>query len=146
MRDVRLTWKVGVMSLRCVIVDDSPGFIAAARSLLERQGLTIVGVASNCAEGLRLAAELRPDVILVDIDLGSESGFELARRLDQMRASTPVRVILISTHSEEDYADLIGDSPALGFLSKAVISATTIRQLLGRGRDPVGPVSGPPAC
>ena len=53
-------------------------------------------------------------------------------------------MILISTHSEEDYADLIGDSPALGFLSKTVISATTIRQLLGWGRDPVSPVSGPP--
>jgi DNA-binding NarL/FixJ family response regulator len=127
-----------------VIVDDGPGFVAAARSLLERQGLTIVGVASNCAEGLRLAAELRPDVILVDIDLGGESGFELARRLDQMQDSTPAPVILISTHSEEDYADLIGDSPALGFLSKTVISATTIRQLLGRGRDAISPVSGPP--
>ena len=73
------------MSLRCVIVDDSPGFVAAARSLLERQGLRVLGVASNCAEGLRLAAELRPDVVLVDIDLGGESGFELARRLDQMQ-------------------------------------------------------------
>jgi DNA-binding NarL/FixJ family response regulator len=132
------------MSLSCVIVDDSPGFVAAARSLLERQGLTIVGAASNCAEGLRLAAELRPDVILVDVDLSGESGFELARRLDQMHDSTPAPVILISTHSEEDYADLIGDSPALGFLSKTVISATTIRQLLGWGRDPVSPVSGPP--
>jgi DNA-binding NarL/FixJ family response regulator len=144
MRGVRLTWKVERMSLRCVIVDDSPGFVAAARSLLERQGLTVLGVASNCAEGLRLAAELRPDVVLVDIDLGSESGFELARRLDQMEGSTPAPVILISTHSEEDYADLIADSPALGFLSKTVISASAIRHLLGRGRDPVGRVSGLP--
>jgi len=132
------------MSLRCVIVDDSPGFVAAARSLLERQGLRIIGVASNCAEGLRLVAELRPDVVLVDIDLGAESGFELARRLDQMQDSTPTPVILISTHSEQDYADLIADSPALGFLSKTVVSATAIRSLLGRGPDPVSPVSGLP--
>lgn len=132
------------MSLRCMIVDDSLGFVAAARSLLERQGLTIVGVASNCAEGLRLAAELRPDVILVDIDLGGESGFELARRLDRIRDATPAPVILISTRSEEDYTDLIGDSAVLGFLSKTVISATTIQQLLGRGPDPASPVSGPP--
>ena len=132
------------MSLRCVIVDDSPGFVAAARSLLERQGLRILGVASNCAEGLRLVAELRPDVVLVDIYLGAESGFELARRLDQMRDSTPTPVILISTHSEQDYADLIADSPALGFLSKTVISATAIRSLFGRGPDPVSPISGLP--
>jgi DNA-binding NarL/FixJ family response regulator len=123
------------MDLRCVIVDDSPGFVAAARSLLERQGLRVLGVASNCAEGLRLAAELRPDVVLVDIDLGGESGFELARRLDQMEAPAPV--ILVSTHSEEDYAELIADSPALGFLSKTSISATTIRHLLEWGPDPV---------
>ena len=132
------------MSLSCVIVDDSPGFVAAARSLLERQGLSVLGVASNSAEGVRLAAELRPDVVLVDIDLGGESGFELARRLDQMQDSTPAPVILISTHSEEDYADLIADSPVLGFLSKTMISATSIRRLLGRGPEPVSSVSGLP--
>jgi DNA-binding NarL/FixJ family response regulator len=124
------------MALRCVIVDDSPGFVAAARSLLERQGLSVLGVASSCAEGLRLTGELRPDVVLVDIDLGGESGFELARRLDQMEDPAPPPVILVSTHSEEDYAELIADSPALGFLSKTVISATTIRRLLGRGTGP----------
>ena len=132
------------MSLSCVIVDDSPGFVAAARSLLERQGLSVLGVASNSAEGVRLAAELRPDVVLVDIDLGGESGFELARRLDQMQDSTPAPVILISTHSEEDYADVIADSPVLGFLSKTMISATSIRRLLGRGPEPVSSVSGLP--
>jgi DNA-binding NarL/FixJ family response regulator len=137
MRDVRPKWKVEAMALRCVIVDDSPGFVAAARSLLERQGLRVLGAASNCAEGLRLTAELRPDVVLVDIDLGGESGFELARRLDQMEDPAPAPVILVSTHSEEDYADLIADSPTLGFLSKTAISATTIRTMLGRGPDPV---------
>jgi DNA-binding NarL/FixJ family response regulator len=136
MRDVRPNWKVDLMVLRCVIVDDSPGFVAAARSLLERQGLSVLGVASTCAEGLRLAAELRPDVVLVDIELGGESGFELARRLDQMVDPAPAPVILVSTHSEEDYAELIADSPALGFLSKTVISAATIRHMLGRGPDP----------
>jgi DNA-binding NarL/FixJ family response regulator len=129
------------MSLECVIVDDSPGFVAAARSLLERQGLRVLGAASNCAEGLRLVADLRPDVVLVDIDLGGESGFELARRLGWTEDLAPAPVILVSTHSEEDYADLIVDSPALGFLSKSMISATTIRRLLGRGTDPVRPLN-----
>ena len=134
MWDARPKWKLRPMALTCVIVDDSPDFVAAARSLLKRQGLRVLGAASNCAEGLRLAAELRPDVVLVDIELGGESGFELARRVDQIEALAPV--ILLSTHSEEDYADLIADSPALGFLSKSVISATTIRRLLGRGTGP----------
>jgi CheY-like chemotaxis protein len=58
------------MKLRCLIVDDSPRFLAAARGLLERQGIAVVGVASSGAEALRRVAELRPDVTLLDIDLG----------------------------------------------------------------------------
>jgi CheY-like chemotaxis protein len=67
--------------LRCLIVDDSPRVQDAARGLLERQGITVVGVASSSAEALQRAQELRPDVLLLDIDLGGESGLELARRL-----------------------------------------------------------------
>ena len=131
---------------RCLIVDDSARFVAAARGLLERQGMTVLGAASSGAEALRLAAELRPDVVLVDIDLGGESGFELARRLDREPGHPQAPVILISTHAEEDYADLLADSPAVGFLSKAVLSAGAIRDLLdGRGGGVrVHPVSGPP--
>ena len=69
--------------VRCLIVDDSADFVGAARGLLERQGMTIVGVASNSAQALRRHEELRPDVTLVDIDLGGESGFELAEQIHQ---------------------------------------------------------------
>jgi DNA-binding NarL/FixJ family response regulator len=115
------------MTLRCLIVDDSPRFLAAARGLLERQGMAIVGVASTSAEALERFRELRPDVTLVDIDLGGESGLELARRLHQ---GGPARVILVSTHAEEDYAELIAASPAVGFLSKSTLSAGAIHDLL----------------
>ncbi len=67
--------------MRCLIVDDSAYFVDAARGLLERQGMTVVGVASTSAEALRRFEELRPDVTLVDLDLGGESGFELAEQL-----------------------------------------------------------------
>ena len=129
--------------LRCLIVDDSPRFLDAARGLLERQGITIVGVASTSAEALQQVEELRPDVTLVDIDLGGESGFGLVRRLhrDPGVASSPL--ILISTHAEQDYADLIAASPAVGFLSKSALSASAIRALLGGDGELVDPVSGP---
>lgn len=117
--------------LRCLIVDDSPRFLAAARGLLESQGIAIVGVASTSAEALRQATDLRPDVTLVDIDLGGESGFELVRRLRGQANPAPSPVILISTHAEQDYADLIAASPAVGFLSKSTLSAGSIRDLLG---------------
>ena len=69
------------MALRCLIVDDNEPFLDAARTLLEREGLTIAGVASTSADALREAGSLQPDVVLVDVSLGEESGFELARRL-----------------------------------------------------------------
>ena len=114
--------------MRCLIVDDSAGFVDAARGLLERQGITVVGVASNSADALRCFEELRPDVTLVDIDLGGESGFELAERLHRATSSAPV--ILVSTHAAQDFAELIETSPALGFVSKSALTARSIRELV----------------
>jgi len=127
--------------LRCLIVDDSPRFLAAARGLLEREGVAVVGVASTGDEALRRVDELRPDVTLVDIDLGGESGFEVVRRLHHDADVAPSRLILISTHAEDDYAELVAASPAAGFLSKTALSAAAVRDLLGRDGD--GWVSGP---
>ena len=109
----------------CLIVDDNALFIEGATGLLRREGLDVVGVASNSAEAFQLVSELRPDVRLVDIDLGDEDGLELAGRL-----SDSTKVILISTHSEEDLAHLIATSPALGFVPKTRLSAQAIRDLL----------------
>jgi DNA-binding NarL/FixJ family response regulator len=119
------------MSFRCVIVDDSPGFLRSARVLLEREGVAVVGVASTGAEAVRQAEELRPDVLLLDIDLGEESGFDLARRLQTEVGLSPRKVILISTHGEDDFADLIAASPVAGFLAKAELSVGAIRDVLG---------------
>jgi DNA-binding NarL/FixJ family response regulator len=120
---------LGKVQLRCLIVDDNPSVLIAARGLLERQGLRVVGVASNTAEAVRLIAELSPDFVLVDIDLGGESGFELTRQLEG------VRVILISTHAERDYADLIEASPAIGFLAKSELAASAILAILNAPQE-----------
>ena len=116
------------MELRCIIVDDSPGFVEAASSLLTREGVAVVGMADNLSGALERVAELRPRAALVDIDLGGESGFEVARRIAQQATTTDV--ILISTHSKDDFADLVAESPAAGFISKSELSAQAIRQLL----------------
>ena len=117
------------MSLTCLIVDDSATFLRAAERLLERQGLTVAGVASTAASALEAARELRPDVVLVDIVLGDASGFDLARRLAAAHAAPAV--ILVSTHAESDFADLIAETPAAGFLAKGELSADAIRRLAG---------------
>ena len=73
-------------------------------------------------------------VILVDIDLGGESGFELARRLDQDAGLAPGGTILISTHHPDDFAELIAASPAVGFLPKSELSAGAILDLVSGTR------------
>jgi DNA-binding NarL/FixJ family response regulator len=118
------------MSTRVLIVDDNRSFLEAARVLLERQGVFVVGVASTTDEALSREAELRPEVVLVDIMLGSESGFELARRLGENDRDRTPKVVLISTHLESDFADLIAESNASGFVPKAELSAEAIRRVL----------------
>jgi CheY-like chemotaxis protein len=132
--------------LRCLIVDDNLRFLDAARGLLEREGIAVAGTASTGAEAAQRIDELRPDVALVDIDLVGESGFDVARQLAGERRATPPKIILISTHAEQDYADLIAASPAIGFLDKTALSARAIREVLdGHGsNDHVRPLSGPP--
>jgi CheY-like chemotaxis protein len=118
--------------MRLLIVDDNARFLEAASRLLEREGMTVVGTASTSADALRRVDELRPDVTLVDIDLGWESGFDLARHLTDRAAGQRSPVILISAYPEQDFADLVEASPALGFLPKSDLSGKAIGELVGR--------------
>jgi DNA-binding NarL/FixJ family response regulator len=118
------------VQIRCLIVDDNPSFLVAARVLLERQGLTIAGVASTGAEALRQAEVLRPNVVLVDISLGEESGLDVARHLVENDPDDGAAIVLISTRVEEDVAELMADSPAAGFLTKSELSADAILRIV----------------
>jgi CheY-like chemotaxis protein len=123
------------MALRALIVDDNSHFLGAARDLLEREGVEVVALASTGAEAAQLAMELGPDVTLVDIDLGEESGFDVARTLTRDGAGNRSPVVLISTYAEKDFAELIATSPAVGFLSKSDLSARTLHEVLnGAGK------------
>jgi CheY-like chemotaxis protein len=116
--------------VRCLIVDDNRDFLEAASSVLQRGGIAVLGVASSIDAALQGAAELRPDVVLVDVDLGGEDGFDLAERLNRQGGPEAPAVILISTHAQQDFADLIERSPALGFVPKAALSAAAIHSVL----------------
>jgi DNA-binding NarL/FixJ family response regulator len=122
---------VGDVARRCLIVDDSPRFGEEARSLLEHEGVAVVGVADSGDEAVRLTEALRPDLALVDISLGEESGFDVARRLvDGSNAHAPA-IIFVSTYDEREFSGRIAASPAVGFIAKTRLSAERIRQLLG---------------
>ena len=129
-------------ALGVLIVDDNLLFLEAARDRLEQEGLRVVGIAATSAEALRRAEELRPEVVLVDVMLGTESGFELARRLAAHHRDNGPAVILISTYSAADFASPIAESPAAGFLPKQELSADAIRRVID-GRGPGGAPSAP---
>lgn len=115
--------------MRCLLVDDSEEFLASASRLLEAQGLEIVGRASSGQEAVRLADSLRADVALVDLQLGDQDGLEVAQQLTA--DGRPIAVVLISSHRQDDIAEVIADSPAVGFLPKTALSAGAIARLVG---------------
>ncbi len=116
--------------MRCVIVDDNDRFLEAARDALERDGIDVVGVASCHAEAMRRIGELRPDVALVDVCLGEESGFALAEEIAGQGVVRPPTVILVSTYAESDFDDMAEVSAACAFLSKTELSGEAIRAVL----------------
>jgi CheY-like chemotaxis protein len=114
----------------CLIVDDNEQFLAVAHASLEREGLEVVGTANTIAEALAKVDVLHPDVVIVDIALGQESGFELTRQIVASHPELRAHIVLISTRREEDFADLITASPAAGFLAKSQLSARAVRELV----------------
>jgi DNA-binding NarL/FixJ family response regulator len=126
------------MAFGVLIVDDCRSFADAARLLLEQQGVRVVGAACTSAEAVGLVAKLRPDVVLVDLMLGDESGLDLARLLALRGCGDAPTVILTSACSSVDVAELIATSPAAGFLPKSKLSADAIRQIIAGRRIPDG--------
>jgi DNA-binding NarL/FixJ family response regulator len=125
--------------LRCLIVDDSEAFLAAASMSLARDGIEVLETASTSAEALRYAQTQRPDIVLVDVNLGRESGFDLARQLVERFPELRSSVVLISTREERDYGGLIAASPAVGFLRKTELSAEALREVVSAAAsDPEG--------
>jgi DNA-binding NarL/FixJ family response regulator len=116
------------MAARAVIVDDHAAFRASARRLLEVAGYDVVGEAADGATALRLARELEPELVLLDIALPEMSGFDVAAEL----AGTHSKVILISSRNRSDFSRRIRRSGAVGFLSKDELSGEALAELVER--------------
>ena len=118
------------MAVRCLIVDDNRSFLTVASDLLEREGISVVGVASTATEAQRKYRELKPDVALVDVDLGEDSGVDLARELAGPARATGAEVVLMSAHAQDDFTDLMATGPALSFIPKSDLSGAAVRNIL----------------
>jgi DNA-binding NarL/FixJ family response regulator len=107
-----------------LIVDDSSAFRTSARMLLKARGYDVVGDAADVATGLAKAAELRPDCVLMDVNLPDGDGVSAAARLDG-----PV-VVLVSALDESAIGD-VAASGASGFVPKSELASPLLMELLG---------------
>ena len=116
------------MGPRVLIVDDHPSFRASARVLLEAEGFDVVGEAADGAQALTEAGRLRPEVVLLDVQLPDIDGFDVAARLTG--ADDPPTVILVSSRDGSDFGPLVTRSGARGFVPKAELSGDRVQELL----------------
>jgi DNA-binding NarL/FixJ family response regulator len=119
------------MERTVLIVDDHAGFRAQVRMLLERSGYRVVGEAEDGGSSLDAVRELRPDVVLLDVQLPDLIGFDVARRI--LEDPDPPAIILVSTREASDYGGSIDRSGARGFISKMELSARALAAVLEDG-------------
>jgi CheY-like chemotaxis protein len=115
------------MPTSVLIVDDHPSFRASARRMLEASGYSVVGEAENGANALTAVRELRPDLVLLDVQLPDLDGFEVAVRLDE--AGDCPAIVLTSSREISDFGRAVADSPARGFVTKGELSGETLAAL-----------------
>jgi two-component system, NarL family, invasion response regulator UvrY len=116
-----------------LIVDDQAPFRSAARTLVRiLAGWRVVGEAVTGEEAVRLAAETRPAVVLMDINLPGIDGYEATRRILADRPSTAV--VLLSTYAAADLPEDPEACGAVGYLSKDAVTPAALRALLARSR------------
>ena len=111
-----------------LVVDDYAAYRATARALLEAEGYDVVGEAADGASALTEVARLRPDIVLLDVQLPDIDGFEVAAKL--ARDGSPSQIVLISSRDEADFGSLVGESGARGFVSKDALSGAAIEALV----------------
>jgi two-component system response regulator EvgA len=117
------------VSTSVLIVDDHPSFRAGARRMLEAGGYSVVGEAADGEAALDAVRELRPDLVLLDVQLPGINGFEVAAKLEEAGAAPTI--VLTSSRDRADFGDALAESPARGFIAKAELSGATLAELTG---------------
>jgi DNA-binding NarL/FixJ family response regulator len=119
------------VTARVLIVDDHASFRSVARRLLDADGFAVVGDVGDGEAAIAEVRRLRPDVVLLDVQLPGADGFAVATELAAQDA--PPAVVLVSSRSRADYGARVGASPARGFITKSELSGDALRRVLGCG-------------
>jgi DNA-binding NarL/FixJ family response regulator len=117
------------MGINVLIVDDHCGFRVLARSLLEVDGYQVVGEVSDGAAAVAAVAVLKPDLVLLDIDLPDQDGFSVTRQL--IEHAPGCKVVLISSRDASDYGRFLEQCGAQGFIPKDQLCTAALTELLG---------------
>jgi DNA-binding NarL/FixJ family response regulator len=112
-----------------LIVDDHADFRESARALLEAQGFDVVGEAADGKQAIGEVKRLRPEVVLLDVQLPDVDGFAVAERLAAEGGGATV--VLISSREADAYGPRLDGSPAKGFIPKHMLSGEALAALLG---------------
>jgi DNA-binding NarL/FixJ family response regulator len=113
---------------RVLVVDDHASFRSVAGALLESEGFDVVGEAADGESAVTLAAELDPELVLLDIKLPDIDGFAVAERL--LMDDPQLKIVLVSSRDRSSYGPLIEQSGACGFLPKADLHGDALARLL----------------
>lgn len=111
-----------------LIVDDHCGFRACARELLEAEGFEVVGEAADAASAIAAVRELRPDIVLLDVQLPDLDGVQASRQIGALDGGSAI--VLTSSRDLTDLAGALSGSPARGFIPKSELSGAALRELL----------------
>lgn len=130
MRSTRSPWHDAAVKRTVVIIDDHAGFRSQVAQMLEAAGYEVLASCVDGCSGLVAMSALRPDVVLLDVQLPDTDGFQLLAELD-LRDDGPA-VVLISSREAADYGARVGRSGAVGFITKAELSARSLAEVVGR--------------
>ena len=116
------------MSTTALIVDDHAMFRTSTRLLLQAEGYDVVGEADDGVSAVAEATQLRPDIVVLDVQLPDTTGFEIARELLERRLVG--RIVLVSSRHASDYGEQVGESGAVGFIAKDELSGEALHSVL----------------
>jgi DNA-binding NarL/FixJ family response regulator len=117
------------MAVSVLIVDDHIAFRSFARALLSAEGYEVVGEAEDGASAVEATLRLRPDVVLLDVQLPDTNGFLVAERIAQV--PDPPKVVLISTRDASSYRRRLDSARVRGFIAKGELSGPALAALVG---------------
>jgi CheY-like chemotaxis protein len=121
-------WKDRRVRPTLLIVDDHAEFRASATELLGAEGFDVVGAAPDAQHAVELALSLRPQIVLLDVQLPDQDGFAVAARLAS--EPRPPQVVLISSRDAAAYGRRVADAPVRGFIAKRDLSGAAVAALV----------------